>query len=57
MLTPEQTLQTLADLDPDFPAFAASLPPEFTRLDRPHPAGLAEDIITLLRTESPELSG
>jgi len=57
MLTPEQTLQTLADLDPDFPAFAASLPPELARADHILPEDLAADVVALLRAESPELAG
>jgi len=57
MTTPEQTLQTLATLDPDYPAFIASLPPNIlpttvTSL----PNGMAEDIISLLKTERPELT-
>ena len=55
--TPEQTLQSLAQLDPDYPIFTAALPSEFTGADSALPAGLAEDVIALLRTEQPELSG
>ena len=56
MFTPEQTLQNLARLDPDFPAFAALLPNELTRAAETLPEGLAADILTLLREERPELS-
>ena len=58
MTTPEQILQTLARIDPDYPAFAAALPPETLRVaDELLPEGLAEDVIALLKAERPELSG
>ena len=57
MTTLEQKLQTLACLDPDYPAFASDLPPEALCVgDNPLPDGLAEDVIALLRAERPELS-
>jgi len=57
MTTPEQTLQTLAALDPDYPAFAAALPPEALPAGHaPLPEGFAEDVIALLETQRPELS-
>ena len=56
MTTPEQTLQALADLDPDYPAFAAALPPEISHSGAPLPEGLAEEVTALLRAERPELS-
>ena len=57
MLKQEQTLQTLAQLDPDYPAFAAALPPEVTGTIEPLPEGLANDVLALLQAERPELSG
>jgi len=56
MRTPEQTLQSLAQLDPDFAAFTASFPQELAGADNALPNGLAEDVIALLCTEQPELS-
>jgi len=56
MPTPEQTLEALASLDPDYPAFAAQLPDELKRFAKPLPDGLAADVIILLRAERPELS-
>ena len=58
MTTTEKTLQALALLDPDFPAFAAALTSEELQIaNSALPEGLAEDVTTLLRTERPELSG
>jgi len=57
MRTPEQTLQALARLDPDFDTFAADFSPELTGADASLPEGLAEEVIDLLRDERPELSG
>jgi len=56
MPTPEQTLQTLANLHPDYPTFAKSLPNELTHTTKPLPQGLATDVLTLVKRESPELS-
>ena len=57
MTNHEYTLRTLARLDPDFPGFAAALPPELDSADTALPSGLAGDVLTLLRAERPELSG
>ena len=56
MPNPEQTLQTLARLNPDYPAFAASLPEELTHTQEPLPEDLIEDVYTLLRRDRPELT-
>jgi len=56
MPTPEQTLQSLAELDPDYTAFMAQFPYELTDVTEPLPEGFADDVISLLRTERPELS-
>ena len=55
MTTPAYALQTLALLDPEYPGFAAGLPPEWERTARALPPGLADDVCTLLRAERPEL--
>ena len=55
MPTPEQTLQNLARLDPDYPAFEAQSP-KLLNVTEPLPDGLAADILNLLRIERPELS-
>ncbi|MCL2856815.1 MAG: hypothetical protein FWE19_03705 [Oscillospiraceae bacterium] len=55
MRTPEQTLITLARLDPDYPAFAAQLPDELKRAAKPLPNEMATDVLSLLRIERPEL--
>ena len=56
MPTPEQTLQTLARLDPDFPGFAAAIAPGLAGRLHTLPPGLAEDTIALLQAERPELA-
>jgi len=56
MRTPEQTLQSLAHLDPDFDVFAAEYSKELAGADNALPDGVAEDVITLLCSERPELS-
>jgi len=56
MPTPEQTLQKLAGLDLDYPAFIAKLPAELTQTTKPLPEGLADDMLALLREERTELS-
>jgi len=56
MTTSEQILQSLARLDPDFPAFAEALPPELLGTGEALPEGLAEDMIAWLRARRPELS-
>jgi len=56
MSTPEHTLLTLARIDPDYPTFAAEIPPEITDTKEQLPEGLADDVIALLQTERPELS-
>jgi len=56
MPTPEQTLHSLAELDPDYSAFMAQLPDELTGVTEPLPEGFADDVISLLRAERPELS-
>ena len=58
MTNAEKTLQSLALLDPDYPAFAASIrPDELHIIDTTLPEGLANDVTALLRIERPELSG
>ena len=57
MLKQEQTLQTLAQLDPEYLAFAASLPPEMSDATETLPEGLADDVLALLQAERPGLSG
>ena len=56
MTKQEKTLQTLARLDPGYPAFAAALPPELTNAAGSLPEGLAADVLALLQAERPELS-
>ncbi|MCL1873646.1 MAG: hypothetical protein FWF85_05975 [Clostridiales bacterium] len=57
MLKQEQTLQTLAQLDPDYLAFAAALPPEMSGAAETLSEGLVDDVLALLQAERPELSG
>jgi hypothetical protein len=54
MTTPEHTLQTLAELDPNYATFAAALP----SLDhaRTLPEGFAEAVVALVGEERPEFS-
>jgi len=54
MQTADQQLQALAHLNPDFPAFAAQLPPELTHSPTPLPEGLTADILAHLRETQPE---
>ena len=56
MYTSEQTLQALAELDPDYQAFIAQLPDEIAKSTDSLPDGLAYDVLNLLRAERPELS-
>jgi len=56
MLTTEQALQTLASHHPDYQAFAESLPGELKRNIDPFPEGLAEEVLALVKKESPEIS-
>ena len=49
----EQTIQTLARLDPDYQAFIAALPPDVSDIDLP--GGLVDDVADLLQRENPEL--
>jgi len=56
MPTPEQTLHSLAELDPDYSAFMAQFPDELTYTTEPLPEGFADDVVSLLRAERPELS-
>jgi len=57
MTITEKTLQKLAQLDPDYPAFAAALPTEALQIAGASlPEGLVEDVTALLRVERPELS-
>jgi len=44
MIASEQTLQSLARLDPDFPTFAAALSPELLSTGKVLPHGLTENI-------------
>ena len=55
MTNPEQTIQTLARLDRDYPAFIATLPLDVSNIDLPE--GLADEVVCLLQSEEPELSG
>ena len=55
MTTTEQTLRTLATNDPDFPRFAAALPPELAD-HAALPDTLSEDVLAVLRRERPELA-
>ena len=55
MTTPEQTLQTLARVDPGYPAFAATLPAGLARSGEALPPELADDVLALLRAERPEI--
>jgi len=54
--TPEQTLQTLAHLHPDYPTFAKNFPTNILPTTNPLPEGLAADVLTLIKKESPELA-
>ncbi|MCL2880983.1 MAG: hypothetical protein FWF29_12135 [Treponema sp.] len=56
MPTPEKMLHSLAELDPDYSAFMEQLPDELTDVTEPLPEGFADDVISLLRAERPELS-
>jgi len=56
MPTPEQTLQTLANLHPDYPTFAKNFPTTSPIATIPLPPALAADILTFIKTESHELS-
>jgi len=56
MPNPEQTLQALAKIDTDYQVFIAQLPDEIASVANPLPAGFADDVISLLRAERPELS-
>ena len=49
----EQAIQTLAQLDPDYQAFNATLPPEVSDID--FPDRLVNDVANLLQPENPEL--
>lgn len=57
MTTHEQAIQHLAQYDPDFPAFAATLPQEAINADNSLlPIEFAEDVATLLKAELPKLA-
>ena len=55
--TPEQTLQSLAQGDPDFQSYIAALPADFTAAYAPLPDGLAEDVLTLVRESHIKIEG
>ena len=56
MTSTEQTLRILARSDPDYPAFAADLPPDIFPGAAALPEGFADDVASLIREERPELS-
>jgi len=55
MPTPEQTLQALAAIHPDYPTFAKNFP-NIPHPTNPLPESLTTDILTFIKKESPELS-
>jgi hypothetical protein len=56
MTSPEQTLQFLAGLDPDYLAFVDDCSLESVLSNTPYSDSLVEDVLSLLRDERPDLS-
>jgi len=54
MMTPEQSLQYLAQMDPEFEDFCAELSSELAGADNELPEGLTDSVIAMLDTEQPE---
>ena len=56
MYNTKQALINFARHDPDFAAYATSLPSEVFTLDKQLPDGFVDDVVELLRAEQPEFS-